>query len=176
MDIDYFFENNNDFNYFNFELKLGNYKNNYFNYNIDKNIFDKIFKFYNNKYESKYYEYRRYEYIDLILIEKEKTFNCYKNINLNYNYVNLENINLQIKNYLYIDVDIIYFPKVKSVYHEDIKCYYFLIKFKNSIIRIEFLNINNKYNSIVIKLSEINDKIKELLKLELSNINIHYIQ
>lgn len=149
-------------NYINSEIKIGKMKNNYFNYNIDKVIFDKIFNFYNDKYNCSIYSYKRYEYIDLYLIENNNNFNCYKNVNFYFNYINFNNMTFLIKNNLYLDLDTIYFPRCNCQYKEEIESKFFLVKFKNSTLRIEFLNINNKYNSIILKINQLNNSLNEI--------------
>ena len=173
LNINNLFKNINENNLICYQIKIGNMLNNYFNCNIDKTKFNKIYDFYHKKYQKYSYSYKKFEYIDLCLINNNNNFYCYKNINLDYKYIYYNNIVLLVKNNLYIDVDNIYFPKNENIYHENIESNYFLIKFKNSILRIEFLNINNKYNSIILKIDKLNNSLDELE--EIINKNLHNI-
>ena len=149
-------ENVKDYKFLNGELKVGNLRNNVFDYNIHNNLFNNFKNFIdsNKRYKKESFTQTVYKYYDMYMISKnENSHSCFKVINPNYKYVQLfENkLALRYKNTNNLMIDQISFPALEKYHQQEIqKTDRYTISFKNSKILIDFININDKINSIII--------------------------
>ena len=149
-------ENVKDYKFLNGELKVGNLRNNVFDYNIHNNLFSNFKNFIdsNKRYKKESFTQTVYKYYDMYMISKnESSHSCFKIINPNYKYVQLfENkLALRYKNTNNLMIDQISFPALEKYHQQEIqKTDRYTISFKNSKILIDFININDKINSIII--------------------------
>lgn len=149
-------ENVKDYKFLNGELKVGNLRNNVFDYNIHNNLFNNFKNFIdsNKRYKKESFTQTVYKYYDMYMISKnENSHSCFKIINPNYKYVQLfENkLALRYKNTNNLMIDQISFPALEKYHQQEIqKTDRYTISFKNSKILIDFININDKINSIII--------------------------
>ena len=149
-------ENVKDYKFLNGELKVGNLRNNVFDYNIHNNLFNNFKNFIdsNKRYKKESFTQTVYKYYDMYMISKnENSHSCFKIINPNYKYVQLfENkLALRYKNTNNLMLDQINFPALEKYHQQEIqKIDRYTISFKNSKILIDFININDKINSIII--------------------------
>lgn len=149
-------ENVKDYKFLNGELKVGNLRNNVFDYNIHNNLFNNFKNFIdsNKRYKKESFTQTVYKYYDMYMISKnESSHSCFKIINPNYKYVQLfENkLALRYKNTNNLMIDQISFPALEKYHQQEIqKTDRYTISFKNSKILIDFVNINDKINSIII--------------------------
>lgn len=145
----------NKYNNINGELKLGLLNNNKFDYDI-KNA-DKFKKFISSKYKCILSEHKMYYYYNMFLISKDENSHVYfKNNNLHMKYFTpIKNkYSLRFRNNDFNKIDSINFPTIdKYDLIENNKVESYNVKFKNSTISIQFININDKINSIVFKFS-----------------------
>ena len=159
--------------YIKLEMNIGKLSNNSFNRYINRksvNIFKKFLQ--NKKYKQTNFQQNKYYYKNLILINQQNKQKCIEMLpNSFYNYYvkpfkNKETSNIQINTNNYIDNDIILFPFLEKYdYIENNHINQFLIKYKNSEIKLNI--INNTY----IKLNSSID----LINLKNFIVNINYI-
>ena len=157
MDSSQFISNLNElilkYNYINGELKLGSLKDNFFNYNI--NNYEKFYNFLGNKYKKTVSESKIYYYYNMFLISKnENSHVCFQYNNLHMNYFTpIKNkYSLRFRNNDFNKIDTIYFPTLEKYDNEEHnKIVTFEVKYKNSIIYVNFININENINRIIFK-------------------------
>ena len=136
--------------FINGEITFGKLDNNFFNFNINKKSYYTFKNFIKKKYKSTNFKEKNYQYYDYLLISKsDKSHICFR--------INLSDFKYDINNKLSISyktnnnyiVDNINFPSIEKYHSEILKDYEkFSVKYKNSIINIEFIEINNKILSI----------------------------
>lgn len=140
-------------NFINGELKLGSLNNDIFCYNI--NNFEKFYKFLEGKYKKTISESKIYYYYNMFLISKsEDSHVCFQYNNLYMKYFTpIKNkYSLRFRNNDFNKIDTIYFPTLEKYDNEEHnKIETFEVKFKNSIIYVNFININKNINSITFK-------------------------
>jgi len=171
--------------FFDGELKIGYLRNNIFNFNIRDNIYDGFKNFINRNNSVTTFKQKVYQYYDLQMISKDENSHiCFKlNENSQMEYITLlENkLSLRFKLNNTNIIDNINFPcleKYDNYEEQDIDRY--SIKFKNSIINIDFINTHNNVKSIIFKFKVDNnnyDNFKYNLSFVLSkfyrtNINL----
>ena len=149
-------DNINESQFFDGELKVGYLRNNIFNYNIRDNVFYGFKNFINKNNSATNIKQKVYQYYDLQMISKDENSHiCFKlNENSKMNYITLlENkLSLRFKLNNSNIIDNIYFPcleKYDNYEEQDIDRY--SIKFKNSIVNIDFINNQNNIKSIIFK-------------------------
>ena len=140
-------------NYVNGELKVGTLKNNFFDFNI--NNYNKFYNFISSKYKKTTSETKIYYYHKMFLISNnENSHICFKfnDIQLKYFTPFDKKYSLRFSNNDFNKIDALYFPSLEKYdYEENNKIDTFEVKYKNSTIYINFVNINNKVNSINFK-------------------------
>ena len=149
-------DNISEYKFFNGELKLGNLRNNVFDYNINSNLYNNFKNFIdsNDRYQKESFTQTVYKYYDMYMISKnENSHTCFKPINPNYHYIKLfENrLALRYKNTNNLMIDQINFPSIEKYdqqEYQEIDRY--KISFKNSQILVDFININESVKSIII--------------------------
>lgn len=157
-------------NYINAELKLGFLKNKIFNHNIKSYLYDNFNKFMNSSYSKskKVYSQKIYKYYDMFMIStNENSHSCFKFTNPEFKYVNIldNKLSLRFKINNSLMIDPIKFPCLE--FYDDIEDQHiesFEIKFKNSKIYVDFLNINESINNIVISFEVHNNNYDNFLK------------
>lgn len=145
----------NEQKFFEGELKIGYLKNGIFAYNLRDNVFYGFKNFIGKRNIATNLKQTVYKYYDLILISKDENSHvCFKVNDYNLKYVTpFENkLSLRFKiNNLNV-MDNIYFPCIDEYNNfEEQNIDRYEMKFKNSIINIDFININDKVNSIILK-------------------------
>jgi len=136
--------------FINGEITFGKLENNFFNYNINKRSYFTFKNFINKKYKSHNFKEKIYQYYDYLLISKdEKSHICFRINSSDFKYDVNDKLSISYKTNNNYIVDNINFPAIDKYNSEVNKVYNkFSIKFKNSIINIEFIEINNKFLSI----------------------------
>ena len=160
----------------NIELKLGIIDNQFFNYNVNNNKF----KFFiNSKYKKVESISKIYYYNNMFLISSDEYSHiCFKNNNCNYKYY-IPTKNKVIKKFKENNINIINninFPQLEN--YDDIEdniIETYEIKYKTSIINLNFININKTINSITIK-SNIDGNNFNDFKINLSYILSKFYQ
>lgn len=144
-----------DEEYINCDIKFGYLYNNVLKYNINNNFFDKFKQFINNKYKVQKINNNIYYYYDMILISRDENSHICKRISESkFKYYNFKKNKLafQFKMTNNKIIDNIEFPCVEKYHNqENITIDEYPVKFKNSTINIQFININNNVNSIKLK-------------------------
>lgn len=136
--------------FINGEITFGKLNNNFFNCNINKKSYYTFKKFLDKKYKSKNFKEKIYQYYDYLLVSTDnKSHVCFKINSSDFTYDINDKLTISYKtnnNYL---IDNINFPAIDKYHSElDKDCYKYSIKFKNSTINIEFIEINKKILSI----------------------------
>ena len=119
-------ENIKDYKFLNGELKVGNLRNNVFDYNIHNNLFNNFKNFIdsNKRYKKESFTQTVYKYYDMYMISKnENSHSCFKIINPNYKYVQLfENkLALRYKNTNNLMIDQISFPALEKYHQQEVQ-------------------------------------------------------
>ena len=149
-------DNIKEYKFLNGELKIGNLRNNVFDYKINNNIYNNFKKFIdsNSRYKKESFTQSIYKHYDMYMVTKnENSHTCFKLINPNYKYIKLfENkLALRYKNTSNLMIDQINFPALEKYdQEENQEIDRYTISFKNSQILIDFININKNVNSIII--------------------------
>lgn len=149
-------DNISECKFLNGELKLGNLKNNVFDYNINSNLFNSFKNFIdsNDRYEKESFAQTVYKHYDMYMISKnENSHACFKLINPNYQYIKIfeDRLALRYKNTNNLMIDQINFPSIEKYdQQESQEIDRYKISFKNSQILVDFININESVNSIII--------------------------
>ena len=128
-------------------IKIGYLRNDIFRYDINNHDFESFKKFLAFKIQSTNYKQKIYQYYDLILISKDENSHiCFKEKyhNLVY-YTPFDNkLSLRFKVKKNIIVDNIQFPCIEKYHNfENQEIERYSIKFKNSIIDIDFIKYDN---------------------------------
>ena len=136
--------------FINGEITFGKLNNNFFNFNINKKSYYTFKNFISKKYNKTTCNDKIYQYYDYILVSKDNnTHVCFRinSSDLKYDLNDKLSINYKTNNNYIIDN--INFPTIQN-YHSELNKSYdkYFVKFKNSIIIIEFIEINNKILSI----------------------------
>lgn len=140
----------NENKFINGEITFGKLENSFFNYNINKKSYYTFKNFIGKKYQSTHFEEKIYQYYDYLLISKnDKSHVCFRINSSDFKYDINNKLSLNYKTNNNYIVDNINFPSFDKYHSEVIKIYdKYCIKFKNSIISIEFIEENNKTLSI----------------------------
>lgn len=152
--------------FINGEITFGNLNNNFFNFNINKKSYYTFKNFINKKYTKISSCEKIYQYYDYLLISKNsKTHVCFRINYSDYKYDVNDKLSISYKTNNNYIIDNINFPTIQN-YHSEITRNYdkYFVKFKNSVINIEFNEINNKILSINFKFN-IHEKNFENFKL-----------
>lgn len=132
------------------EITFGKLNNNFFNYNINKKSYYKFKNFINKKYTIISTSYKIYQYYDYILFCKNNNSHvCFRINYSDFKYDINDKLSFNYKTNNNYIVDNINFPSLQK-YHSELHNNYdkYSVRFKNSIINIEFIEINNKILSI----------------------------
>lgn len=140
----------NDNKFVNGEITFGKLDNNFFNYNINKKSYYTFKNFIKKKNTSTTFKEKLYQYYDYLLVSKnDQSHICFRINSSDFKYDINNKLSISYKTNNNYIVDNINFPTLDKYHSEVIKLYdKFSIKFKNSIINIEFIEINNKILSI----------------------------
>jgi len=160
-----------DAHFFEGELKVGFLKNNIFNYNIQDNIYFGFKNFISKNNTATNIKQTVYSYYDLMLISKDENSHvCFKLNDSKMDYISpLPNkLSLRFKLNNSNIIDNIYFPCIDNYdNYEEQEIDRYSIKFKNSIINIDFINTQNNIKSIIFKF-KVDDKNFDNFKYNLS--------
>ena len=157
-------------NNINIELKLGSINNNFFKYDIN----NKKFKFFiNSKYKKKDSISKIYYHNNIFLVSNDEYSHiCFKNNNCTYKYYipTKNNIIIRFKENNINIVNNVNFPQLET--YDDIEdniIETYEIKYKTSIINLNFINTNKTINSISIKCNIDRNNLEDF------KINLSYI-
>ena len=146
----------NETQFFEGELKIGYLRNNIFNFNIRDNVYSGFKNFINKNNSATNFKQKIYQYYDLQMISKDENSHvCFKlDENSRMQYITLfdNKLSLRFKLNNANIIDNIYFPCLdKYDNYEEQNIDRYSIKFKNSIINIDFINTENNIKSIIFK-------------------------
>lgn len=136
--------------FINGEITFGKLDNNFFNYSINKKSYYTFKNFIKKKYTGINFEEKNYQYYDYLLVSKnDKSHICFRINSSDFKYDINSKLSISYKTNNNYILDNTNFPAIDK-YHSEITKVYdkFSIKFKNSIINIQFIEINNKILSI----------------------------
>ena len=139
-----------DNKFINGEITFGKLENNFFNYNINKKSYYTFKNFIKKKYNGINFQEKIYQYYDYLLISKnDKSHICFRINSSDFKYDINNKLSISYKTNNNYIVDNTNFPSIDK-YHKEITKIYdkFTIKFKNSIINIEFIEIDSTIISI----------------------------
>jgi hypothetical protein len=151
------------------EITFGKLNNNFFNYNINKKSYYTFKNFINKKYKQTTFKEKVYQYYDYLLVSKDdKSHVCFRLNYTDFKYDINNNLSICYKTNNNYILDNINFPTIEK-YHSEFNKEYekYSIKYKNSIINIEFIEINNNILSIKF-IFNLNQKNLENFKINLS--------
>ena len=167
--IDYLQNLINENKFINGEITFGKLNNNFFNYNINKKSYYTFKNFINKKYKNITYNEKIYQYYDYLLVSKDdKSHVCFKINYSDFKYDINDKLSISYKTNNNYILDNINFPTIDK-YHLELNKLIekYIIKYKNSTINIEFIEINN--NTLSIKfIFNLHEKNFENFKTNLS--------
>jgi hypothetical protein len=160
-------------NFFEGELKVGYLKNDIFNYNINNSVYYGFKNFIEKNNNANKIKQKIYHHFDMMLISKDENSHvCFKlnETHMEY-YTPIQNkLSLRFKKYNNNIIDNLNFPCLDSYHnYEDHEIDRYSINYNNSIINIDFININNDVKSIIFKFKV------ESANIDNFKINLQYV-
>ena len=141
--------------FFEGELKVGFLRNDIFTYNINDNTFNGFKSFIERNNKPINLNHKIYKYYDMVMVSKDENSHvCFKLTpdHMKY-YTPLRNkLSLRFKKNNKNIIDNISFPYLDEYHNYEVhEIERFGIKYKNSTINIDFVNINDDVKSIIFK-------------------------
>jgi len=144
---------NTDF--FEGELKVGFLRNDIFTYNINDNTFYGFKNFISKNNKSIEVKHKMYQYYDMVMISKDENSHvCFKSTPDHMQYYSpfKNKLSLRFKQNNKNIIDNLNFPYLEKYHnYEEHDIERFSINYRNSIINIDFININDDNKSIIFR-------------------------